>query len=341
MEARVCGTCRHYEPSTLWRRGWCRSSLLFSPTQSHSVQDDELDCSRGSGDFWQPRHESSDLPTKTAGQANVKVPNLSPLKLFAPASRPPAYALAGAGGSMMFARGGDNDGYDYPDQDPDEAEPTSRTRRVTRDTSGRSRSGGDGGGRQRSIQFQPEERYWTDYLRIALPIIGLLLMVGLFWYWVQMLIADDSPSTDQPVSTATSEGQPELASGASTPDPTETDIVNQGQAPVAGATPPPAEETPANEEDEPEETPPPEGADAGAGFAAGDSAVITEEEVNMRSEPSTAGGDETIVAELNTDTVVEIQSGPTEADGFNWWEIVVEETGESGWIAEDFLEPVE
>lgn len=268
----------------------------------------------------------------------MKVPNLSPLKLFAPASPQPALAPAGAGGNMMFARGGDDDGYDYPDQGTEADQQTSRTRRVVRDDSGRSRSSGDGGGRQRSIQFQPEERYWTDYLRIALPIIGLLLMVGLFWYWVEMLI-DDPSTTDEPVSTVTTEGQPELASGGSTPAPTPPDVVNDGQAPAAGATQPPAEETPFNEENEPEETPPPEGADEGAGFAAGDTAIITEDGVNMRQQPTTA--EENVVAELDTNTVVEIQSGPTEADEFNWWEIVVEDTGESGWVAEDFLEPAE
>ncbi len=268
----------------------------------------------------------------------MKVPNISPLKLFAPASREPALVPVGAGGNMMFARGGDDDGYDYPDPGTDVDQPASRTRRVPREDSARSRSSGDGGGRQRSIQFQPEERYWTDYLRIALPIIGLLLMVGLFWYWVQMLIDDPSP-TDEPVSTATTEGQPELASTGSTPAPTPPGVVNNGQAPAVGATPPPAEEAPENEENEPEETPPPEGADEGANFAAGDSAIITEDGVNMRQQPTTA--EENVVAELSANTVVEIRSGPTDADEFNWWEIVVEETGESGWVAEDFLEPAE
>lgn len=244
---------------------------------------------------------------------------------------------------MMFARGGgegrDDDGYDdYPDHGAEVNEPASRTRRVSRDDPGRSGSGGDGGGRQRSIQFQPEERYWTDYLRIALPIIGLLLMVGLFWYWVQMLI-DDPSNTNEPLSTATTQGQPELASTGSTPVPTPPAGVQGGQAPEPGATPPPAEETPPNEENEAEETPAPEGAAEGAAFAEGDSAVINEDNVNMRQEPTTA--EENVVAELSADTVVTIQSGPTEADEFNWWEILVEETGEIGWVAEEFLDPVD
>ncbi len=115
----------------------------------------------------------------------MKVPNLSPLKLFAPAQTQPALAPAGAGGNMMFASSQDDDAYDLPERGPNPDQPSTRAPRSSRGGSGGAGSGGNGGGRQRSIQFQPEERYWSEYLRIALPIIGLLLMVGLFLYWAQ------------------------------------------------------------------------------------------------------------------------------------------------------------
>jgi len=41
------------------------------------------------------------------------------------------------------------------------------------------------------VSYESEERYWTDYLRVALPVIGLLLMLALFWWWAQQFIGDD------------------------------------------------------------------------------------------------------------------------------------------------------
>src|SRR5665811_2471292 len=55
-----CGTCRHYEASSTWRRGWCRNTLLYKPGYSQPVQQHELDCRRGRSDFW----ESADEPSR-------------------------------------------------------------------------------------------------------------------------------------------------------------------------------------------------------------------------------------------------------------------------------------
>jgi len=236
---------------------------------------------------------------------------------------------------MMFARGGDDDGYDYSDEDADLDQPPARaSRRVVRPDSPGTSSGA--GGRQRSIQFQPEERYWTDYLRIALPIIGLLLMVGLFWYWAQQLI-DDPAGPDQPVATTTAPGVAALDDTESTPQPTAPPAGNTGN-PAAGATRPPAA---APTEVAPTEAAPPQvGSSGDAAFAPEDRARINEPGVNMRAAPTT-GGSGTINATLEADTAVTIQSGPEESDGYVWWEIIVDETGESGWVVEQYLEAVE
>lgn len=279
----------------------------------------------------------------------MKLPNLSPIELFR-SLRParPALAFGGAGegnsapaspdvqrgGTKLFASGpggpggpGGDDDYDGYDDAPYDEEPPTPARRAPGGARG---GGGDsGGGRQRTVQFQPEERYWTEYLRIALPIIGLLLMIGLFWYWASQLTDDNDP--DEPVGTVPV-GTTEIITPPSTPEPTREQIVQ--------STPPPAE-TPTEEQDEPESTPDETG-DGGdeqpAGtFAEGDFVVVVDG-VNMREEGTVEAE---IVRELADGEVLEIQSGPVEADDYEWYEVIVEETGEVGWVASEFIEPAE
>jgi hypothetical protein len=243
---------------------------------------------------------------------------------------------------MLFASGSGGDDYgDYDDDQPYDDQPAPQS---TRRSPGAQRGGGTGGsgnggsggggGRQRSVQFQPEERYWTEYLRIALPIIGLLLMIGLFWYWASQL-TDDGNGGNEPISTQTPGTVEVITPPASTPEPTQEQVVAPPTEEVA--------ETPDSTPDEavtPEEETP---EDAGAGeFAAGDFVVVAEGGVNMRSEPTTEGE---LVSELAGGEVLEIQSGPEEADGYQWYEVIVEETGDLGWVAaastegEPFIEP--
>ncbi len=334
MDARCCGTCLHYEPASTWRRGWCRNSLLFSPRQSHQVQDDELDCSRGTEDFWEPRRDQPSPRSEIAGQANVRFPRRSPLKLFAPAL--PSIALADAGGNMMFASGYDDDDDGF-DASPDERDRADGARRTTRTSTVR-RAAADGG-RQRTVNFQPEERYWTEYLRIALPIIGLLLMIGLFWYWATQLInpggTDESP-------TQTPAGNPALVANQSTPAPTQTPVAGTetaGQAPAptsasAASTPPadaPTDEpaSSGNPDTSTEEEAP------AAELAIGGNALVIESEVNLRPDPTTEGEP---LATLGEGTAVTINAGPEEEGDRTWWQVTVDETGVTGWVVAEFLE---
>lgn len=234
---------------------------------------------------------------------------------------------------MMFASGHDDDDYDDDDDDygpsPDDRG-RDDGRRAARTTSSRTVAGG---GRHRTVNFQPEERYWTDYLRIALPIIGLLLMIGLFWYWATQLIGDGG-TDETPTEPA---GQPQLAVDPSTPLPSQTPTgAGQAQQPTSE---PPVGTPPA---DEPTEVPAPEeteaaSADGTAGeLAIGGSALITENGVNLRPDPTTEGEPVTTLAE---GTVVTVNAGPEEAGGFTWWQITVDDTELTGWVVVDYLEP--
>lgn len=333
--------------------------MLFSPGQSHIVQSEELNCSRGSLDFWEPVRDFPPEPTENAGQRYVKLSTLtSPLKLFAPAPAGPALGMAGAsGGHMMFAssgggRGGDYDADDYgfedeygdePIGEPEGEEPQRRPR------STRTVRAGATGGQPRTAQHQPEERYWTDYLRIALPVIGLLLMIGLLWFWATQLIGD-SPETTDPateeiglVSQGTAEptDEPAQVQGQTTqPGGSTIGIGDTASTPQAQQTQPTQEPAAGSDEGTGAETQPETTTDEAAGgdtFASGDPVVVNEDGVNVRPDASLAGDPITM---LNAGDQLTIASGPVEAEGYVWWEVILP-NGDSGWVVEDFIEAAE
>ena len=60
MTGRTCKTCKHFEPAPIRRKGWCRNPLLYSPQQSHLVQQDDLDCGHRIGNYWEPAEPPAD-----------------------------------------------------------------------------------------------------------------------------------------------------------------------------------------------------------------------------------------------------------------------------------------
>jgi hypothetical protein len=174
-------------------------------------------------------------------------------------------------------------------------------------------------------------------------------MLGLLWIWASQLLGDDN-NVDDPtpedtiglVATQTPDAnavntQPNAAGtpGANTEA---GEIPIPGQNTAAEATNPPfnpTQQTPAPEGDA--EAAPTEPADAPTtGEIAVDSQVEITEEVNVRPSAGTAEAPLRTAAAGETGTVI---SGPEEADGFVWWELVFDD-GSSGFVAEDFLEVV-
>lgn len=273
----------------------------------------------------------------------MKFPGLSsPLKLFSPAPSQPALGMAGIGGNMMFASGGGgggsgddpDDDYEEFDDQPVDPEPRPRATRSARPASAEGKRRESTGGRPRTTQFQPEERYWTDYLRIALPVIGLLLMIGLLWFWADRLINDD-PKTTEPVATediglvTTASPTPPVQIQSTPPSantaagtqeaPTDNQTTGQQQAP------PPA--------DDAQPTQPAD--DTGNTFTDGDPVTVTED-VNLRPNPTTEG-DALMVVPAGEELT--ITGGPKEGESYVWWEVVTADGTNTGWVVEDFLEP--
>ena len=257
------------------------------------------------------------------------------------------FASSGSGGGGGY----DDDEYGYDDEpgfegdapqdDPEDRPQSNRTRRSS------SSKVTATGARARSSSYQPEERYWTDYLRIALPVIGIILMLGLLWIWASQLLGDDNP-----VGTATPDDSVALVStltpdpnavnteptGASTPDTNTT----AGQIPIPGTTPAagttgetfnPTAETPAAGGDDQTQTDTTADEPPATGEIALDSQVEITDEVNVR--PSAGTVEDPVRTAAAGETAVVI-SGPEEADGFVWWELVFDD-GSSGFVAEDFL----
>lgn len=166
--------------------------------------------------------------------------------------------------------------------------------------------------------------------------VGLLLLLGLFWYWASTLIGDDDndagnitptvaiviDSTETATATAT------VSAGITA---TESTGQNVGETPTVESG---TEETPTAEATEPPES-------ASDLFALDNTVSITEGGVRMRDEPTSSGGDATIVETLEAGTEL-IITGPAIAgdDDLIWWPVTDSASDLSGYVAEDYLELV-
>jgi hypothetical protein len=266
----------------------------------------------------------------------------------------------GAGAPVHFSArgGGGGDDYDPEDdyfEDEVEDEPAPRRRRPEERR--------PAAGRQRTVQTNPDDRYWTDYLRIALPVIGLLLVIAVFWYWAQQLIDDDgedltpteqpgvaevidgtdAPATEAPGTPADLTGQQVQPPAQTTPQnplqafPSPTPAGTTGQQPAEQPAQQTEEGTDNQVAEQPQEEQPAE--DTAAGGIAPDMVVVVTEDVNLRSGPTAA--EENVVTVLTAGSELTVLSGPQESENYVWWEVVDNATAEQGWVVEDFIEPAQ
>jgi hypothetical protein len=310
MSGRQCSTCKHYDPAPILRKGWCRNPILYAPQQSHLVGEDDLDCERGMGNYWEPA--DSVRETQIANAFEVLDRPVAPLQLFDASGAPytsqagrPVYPVSGSSDYR------DDPMMDDPD-DPGRQPPT--------------RSG------ERQLEYYSEERYWTDYLRIILPILGVLIFLVLLYLWALAFLRDDEDPPGQTGAAAT------VTLPVITADATDTPRVGATGTPRIVVTAPPIQPTPPGQTPA-EPTPTDEPADtpiepAGEIFVGGQIRVANTagEGANMRSEPTTDAG---VIAVVLDGTVMDVIGGPEEALGFTWWNVSGDQ-GE-GWIVENYL----
>lgn len=185
------------------------------------------------------------------------------------------------------------------------------------------------------MSYESEERYWTDYLRVALPVIGLLLMLALFWWWAQEFIGDDGDPTT--VANATQTAIATIAPPTATAT---SEVVVQ---PTQENDPPTEEAGNADGNggggvETPENTDP---ADCDGDFTLSQAVVVTADRVNMREEPDTT--QDNVVEQLDEGAQLTIVGDCYEQDedGNQFWRVRNSDSAETGYVAGEFLASAE
>lgn len=185
------------------------------------------------------------------------------------------------------------------------------------------------------MSYESEDRYWTDYLRVALPVIGLLLMLALFWWWAQQFIGDDGDAEDLARATQTSIAtMPALT-------PTATVPVQIASTPGEDETPTPDGGEAGNGGTDGDETPADDGEQQNCGFVRDQQVVTTTSELNLRDEAVI--DPDNVILQLDEGTVLRIQDDcyAEDDEGNQFWLVRNEETARTGYVAGEFLAPVE
>jgi len=208
------------------------------------------------------------------------------------------------------------------------------------------------------VSYQPEERYWTDYLRIALPVVGLLLMLGLFWFWAASLIGDEDDenpanvASNLPTATPTAPPAPSAPPGGAAVDPNQTETpapaTDGGEA---DANAPAAEggniedpaadaaETPEGNDGETVDDPPATDEEREPGeFRENDIVVTTSAGVRLRSDPELSDPPEAnLVRTLDDAEELTVTGDSVTADDGTVWVPVESSQDDSGYVAAELI----
>jgi hypothetical protein len=323
---RKCSTCRHYQPSPLWRKGWCRNPLLYDRNTNHLVEADSLACNRTFIDYWEPREGdapaagpqprtqkpriAASIPVETIdakGKRNVSTGTTPAAGMAAVAPKPGQKQTGRERPPLSLVTS------DYAEAGaPISEEPSKVTVQIEQidATAGT----GQMSARQRIAQARALGRpkvlsMFGVWLWPALAVAGvLILLVG-----SALLFGKQAP-TQRPNVT----GQATMG----VPEPTPTGVGD----PTPTANIPPTAVAPSAPPDQ---------------IAVGGWAQVanTRTGLRVRSEPSSGGRRLTVVPD---GTKLRVVGGPVQANGYTWWQVEgfdQRNPSARGWCAGEFLVP--
>lgn len=361
VKDKKCATCRHYEPSPLRKRGWCRNPLLYDRNTNHLVEEDTLGCSRGFGsvNYWEPLVLQTGRPALTrrekeharereqalAEQSESAVPTMpSAATVLGPSQAefasmkagvdadPRATAVIPVNGSSPV-RAASRLRFDTA---PNVLRPAGSPAPSPNDTSpNRPRLRG-GRPRKAIPATTPTEVENSARTVSAVPLTGMekFKVFILARPWLPVLLVLLIALGGGGAWYVKTHGLPSIKFGpiAFGPQATATATAAPTALPtlVLITTPTPAK-PPAPSPVAAAPTPPPNiMAVGGYAMIAGTSAL------NVRSQPGGA-----VVTALSSGTVVRIIGGPKQANGLDWWQVDSwpNSNGQNGWCAAKYLKP--
>ena len=298
MGRRNCASCRFYERASIARMGWCRHPELYADHHDHLVSALDLDCDRGIGDFWEAEAQDFDSDTTHSDHVRGGREIISVTR-----KGDPVFPVSGSSGLSSDppppAPGGGSGGSGWGDGDGD-------------------------------YNYYDEERYWTDYIRIAAPIVGVIILVVLLWFWIASFLGDDDNDPNDAAEGTTTITLPTITS-------------SPGETPDAGSTPSPpvvapTATTPAGGGTAvATDTPDPGGPTDIYLGATVEVANTDGTGVNVRETASTSSAILTVFLDGTQSQTID---GPVEAEGFIWWQVTGNEVA-AGWIVADYLVVIE
>lgn len=177
MTDHKCGTCKHYEAAPMWKKGWCRNPLLYSMQQSHLVGEDDLDCNRGMGSYWEPLE--SDVDDDEPLTRRFTPPRARTIATSASSARP-------EGGNQQPAARQSRAVLPPPTTVDERLRPATPLASASPEY----------------YSAVPASTAWGDYLRRGYPVIGVILLLGAFWVWSSAQLGRRAESATAPVTTA-------------------------------------------------------------------------------------------------------------------------------------------